>query len=215
MSAPQVSSKPKRAKAPAQEVPNKAVSVAYERFIGIDPGVKGAMALLDATGKVLDCRVTPTIVTLKSTKTKKGNHKINTEVELQATCDTLREWIEGYTCVMVIEKVQPMSKGEGSVSLWSFAGGFFCWPALAVALRIPYELITPNTWKKGMGLTGDSVAELVRSGMTESRASSMVKERDRQKALQLFPQVSHQLQNKVDHGKADALLLAEYARRTL
>jgi len=197
-------------------VPNRYENKAYDRFIGVDPGVKGALALMDSTGKILDVRTTPTSVALKQGKTKKGNAKIQTSVDLPALVALLKEWTTGHRCLLVIERVQPMGKGEGSVSLWSFASGFFCFPAIAVALDIPYQLVTATQWKKGMGLSDETIAGTARAlGIGVDKAKRMVKEKDRQKAMQLFPAASHYIQNKGDHGGADAMLLAEFVRRTI
>ena len=64
-------------------------------------------------------------------------------------------------------------------------------------LGIPYELVTPQKWKRAMGVpSGD-------------------KSSSRPVALRLFPSLAAELRLKKDHGKADALLIAGYGRRRL
>ena len=67
------------------------------------------------------------------------------------------------------------------------------------ALNIPYELVSPQKWKKEFGLTSDK-SESIRT------------------AQRLFPGVSLKTGEKSrveSDGMAEALLIAEYARRKL
>lgn len=54
---------------------------------------------------------------------------------------------------------------------------------------------TPSSWKKAMGLTGKD------------------KEASRAMAMHLFGDMQDELKRKKDHGRAEALLLAEYGRK--
>ena len=65
-----------------------------------------------------------------------------------------------------------------------------------VCLTIPYTLVTPQRWKK----------ELM-DGMPKDKDSSRVV------AIRLFPTFATELKLKKHHGRADALLIAEYLRR--
>lgn len=56
-------------------------------------------------------------------------------------------------------------------------------------------LPTPGKWKKAMGLTGKD------------------KEASRAMAMHLFGDLQDELKRKKDHGRAEALLLAEYGRK--
>jgi crossover junction endodeoxyribonuclease RuvC len=67
---------------------------------------------------------------------------------------------------------------------------------ILAALNIPHELITPQSWKKSM-MNGQP---------KEKDASRLV-------VMRLFPEVSDRLQLKKHHGRADALLIAEFLRR--
>jgi len=76
----------------------------------------------------------------------------------------------------------------------------FAW--LLEALEIPYQLVSARTWQKSM-LAGTSGAD--------------TKQRSILAAGRLFPGVNLKRSaraRKADDGIADALLLAEYARRT-
>lgn len=93
-----------------------------------------------------------------------------------------------------LEKVHSMPK-QGVASSFNFGVGFGIWLGIIGALRLRHELVTPQRWKK-----------LMMDGMPKEKDAS------RQRAQQLFPEA--ELHLKKHHGRADALLLAEYLRRT-
>lgn len=94
-----------------------------------------------------------------------------------------------------IEKVGAMP-GQGVTSMFSFGYGFGVWMGILAALKIPHTLVTPQAWKKEMFAGYDKD--------TDSRVI----------ARRLFPvQTEESLSRKKDHGRADALLIAEYGRR--
>ena len=81
--------------------------------------------------------------------------------------------------------------GQGVASSFKFGMNFGMLKGFLYGFGIPFELVTPQKWQKEIGcLTGGD------------------KNISKTKAQQLFPQI------KVTHAIADALLLAEYARRT-
>jgi crossover junction endodeoxyribonuclease RuvC len=95
-----------------------------------------------------------------------------------------------------IEQVHAMP-GEGAVGAFSFGTGYGIWLGLLAALQVPHQFVTPQAWKKLM-LAG---------GAKEKDAARL-------KAMQLYPCVADRLTLKKHHGRADALLIAEWARRT-
>lgn len=95
---------------------------------------------------------------------------------------------------LIIESVHAMPK-QGVASTFNFGMGFGIWLGVIASLEIPVELVTPQVWKKYFGLIGTN------------------KDASREKALQLFPGQSQELKLKKHHGRAEALLLAEYLRR--
>lgn len=90
----------------------------------------------------------------------------------------------------VLEKVHAMPR-QGVSSTFKFGASYGFCEALLVAAGIRYELVTPLRWQKAMQCRsgGDK-------NVTKARAQA------------LFPD------ERVIHASADALLLAEYARRT-
>jgi len=85
-------------------------------------------------------------------------------------------------------------------SSFNFGMGYGMWIGIVVGLGLPYELVTPQRWQKEMlaGMQGGKDASCIR-------------------AQELFPEADLRLgprSKKLHDGRADALLLAEFGRRT-
>lgn len=93
------------------------------------------------------------------------------------------------SCAM-LEQVHAMP-GQGVTSTFTFGRGFGKLEMALCAARIPFELVTPQKWQKALGC-------LTKGDKNVSKAA----------AQRLFPTL------KVTHAIADALLIAEYCRRT-
>ena len=102
-------------------------------YIGIDPGFKGAVAILrnDDFIEVIDA---PVLTIGKS----KREHNIPAMVDILA----------GYTKtgVVAIEKVHSMPR-QGVASVFTFGKGFGIWLGILSALGIPFEEVTPQRWQ--------------------------------------------------------------------
>jgi crossover junction endodeoxyribonuclease RuvC len=99
----------------------------------------------------------------------------------------------------VLEKVSSMP-GQGVSSTFKFGTNFGTWIGRLEALMIPFDFVTPQKWRK---VIFDSAAKSV-----DLKAMSV------SRALRIFPHMAEFLKRKKDHGRAEALLLAEYARIT-
>lgn len=96
-----------------------------------------------------------------------------------------------------LEHVSAMPK-QGVTSMFNFGMNFGYIKGLLEAFGIPYELVRPQKWKKEFGIS--------------DKNSSV------ECCKRLFPGVSlHRTERcrKDDDGMAEALLMAEYARRRL
>ncbi len=153
-------------------------------IVGIDPGLSGAVARIDDNAQWVND--TPTMSVVSARKLKR-RYSIPGMVELLA----------GDVAFVVIESVHSMP-GQGVASSFSFGYGLGLWVGIVAALRIPYEMVTPQRWK-GVMMDGQG------------------KEKDaaRYRAQQLFPAIADQLARKKDDGRAEALLMAEYGRRMM
>ncbi len=157
-------------------------------FAGIDPGLTGAVAIYE-NGEI----------SLIDTPICEGSNgrKIKNEYspgQMAAIFDPIGD--KGQ-CHVFLEKVGPMPK-QGVVSMFGFGKGYGIWIGILSALKIPYTLVTPQSWKK----------EIMGGGAKEKDAARI-------RAQQLFPKLSADLSRKKDIGRADALLIAEYGRRVL
>lgn len=150
-------------------------------YIGIDPGFKGAIAIIAEEGevKIID---SPTLMV----GTKKEHH-------VPEMMRILAPYI--FDTVAAIEKVHSMPK-QGVASAFTFGKGYGLWLGLLAAMGIPHEEVTPQKWQGAM-----------MDGMKRGKDAA------RLRAMQLFPQLSEQLKYKVNDGRADALLIAEFRRR--
>ena len=89
--------------------------------------------------------------------------------------------------------------GQGVVSMFSFGQSVGYIKGVLESFRIPYQEITPQKWKKEFGLNSDKAASA-------------------EVCRKLFPDVSLLATprcKKPHDGMAEALLMAEYARRKL
>jgi crossover junction endodeoxyribonuclease RuvC len=161
------------------------------KFIGIDPGLDGAVAILP-DGILID---TPTLTIQGKGKSKKRELNVHEMAGILRVA--VRDLDLSYlTAQAALEKVHAMP-GQGVTSMFSMGKGLGVWLGLLAAFSIPTEVPTPQHWKK-----------LMLDGMGKGKDAS------RLRAILLFPHLSDKLSQKKDHGRADALLLAEYARRT-
>ena len=101
--------------------------------------------------------------------------------------------------VAAVEKVGARP-GQGTVSMFSFGRSLGYIEGVLSALGIPYQLIPPATWKREFSLIGK-----------DKRASIEV-------CRKLFPDVDLKRTERCrteSDGKAESLLLAEWARRKM
>lgn len=147
-------------------------------FIGIDPGLSGAVAIID--GHRVWLHDAPVV------KVKK------TEYLPDQAADLLRPYTRrGYA---ILEAVSGRP-GQGAASARSIGLGFGLWLGILASLEIPREMVQPGVWKRTFSLLGCD------KGASRLRAQS------------LFPQVRDELRLVKHDGRAEALLMAEYARR--
>ena len=102
-------------------------------YIGIDPGAKGAMALLDDNARL------PKIIPF----------------DKEEYIDRLRLiFYEEAECICCIESVHALPR-QGVTSTWNFGVSYGWLLGMLDTLCIPYQPITPQKWKKEFGLNSD------------------------------------------------------------
>lgn len=157
-------------------------------YLGIDPGLDGAVA---AVGGAFGPAVydTPTMTVAGSDGSKKRVYAISRMAEILSPY----RGVAGDLLVL-IENVHAMP-GQGVRSMFSMGYGLGLWEGLLAGLGLPFERVTPQRWKK-----------LMLDGQGKDKDAS------RFKAQALFPKA--ELHLKKHDGRAEALLIAEYGRRT-
>lgn len=96
--------------------------------------------------------------------------------------------------IAALEQVSAMP-GQGVVSMFKFGGSYYSCRALLAYACVPCHLVTPSVWKRDLGLTGKD------------------KDASLEMARRLFPTAD--LSKKKHIGRAEALLIAEWARRNI
>lgn len=170
-------------------------------YVGVDPGKTGAIAFLYVDG--------PAVFFFDAEN-----------VSIAELGERLREHREIF---VLMEKVQVMpgsvqrrfaagaaageegqkDVGQGRVSILNYGIGYGEYLGMLKALNIPFGEIYSQSWKREFGLFG--LGKLFPLAVIKQRAIDVAKH--------LFPSAADRLTRKKDHGRAEALLIAEYARR--
>ncbi len=138
-------------------------------YIGIDPGKKGAIAVIDGDNVEL--------------------YKFDKKTYLRVLYNAPNH------AVCCLEHVNAMPH-NGGVSMFSFGENFGWIQGVLDVISIPYELVRPQKWKKEFSVTADKNTSI-------------------EVCKRLFPGVNLIPPGcrKEHDGIAEALLMAEYARR--
>ena len=155
-------------------------------IIGIDPGLSGAIAVLD-NQKIKDIFDMPVM-----SEGKKNKRQLNSAqlVEL------IKQSIKGYEeTTIVVEQVNAMP-GQGVTSMFNFGQTFGAIKGICAALGLPIFFVRPAKWKKHF--------ELINSSKDASRT----------KVIEMYPSISNQLSKKKDVNKSDAILIARFYSET-
>jgi crossover junction endodeoxyribonuclease RuvC len=148
-----------------------------KRTLGIDVGLNGAIALV-SNGDLIGVVDMPTV-------TLDRNGKAKRQVSVPELVDIIKQFdpTEAY-----IEKVFAMA-GQGVTSVFSFGRSLGVVEGVLTTLKIKTTLMTPQTWQKGIAVTG---------GKDGSRA----------RAMELFPDQIELFKRVKDDGRSDAALIA-------
>ena len=150
--------------------------------IGIDPGLSGAIAILEDK-KVLNILDMPVM-----TEGKKNKRQINSAQLVNIIKKNIHKTDE---ISVVVEQVNAMP-GQGVTSMFNFGQTFGAIKGVCAALELPIFFIRPSKWKKHF--------ELINSSKDASRT----------KAIEMYPSLSDKLSKKKDVNKSDAILIARY-----
>ena len=155
-------------------------------IFGIDPGVSGAIGILE-NNKVLDAIEMPTIIDGKKNKRQVNGAQVVKIIRDQKYLDKEK--------IIIVEQVNAMP-GQGVTSMFNFGQSFGVIKGISAALGISIYFVRPSTWKKHFDLLKTN------------------KDASRTKAVQIYPYISDKLSRKKDSNKADAILIARYFNDT-
>lgn len=177
-------------------------------FIGIDPGQKGAIAIIDKSGaRIMDMPLLP----------EKG-------INAKALYRIFDRWNDQYVRIhIVIEKAQSMP-GQSSVAMFNYGGGYHTILAVLQILELPFEEVRSNKWKTEFGLSG--LKSKKKQGKKKEKTTSEEKKNAKKQrkemavkiAMQMFPKMKDLFftpKGKMLDGRAEALLIAEYCKRKM
>jgi hypothetical protein len=162
-------------------------------LVGFDPGLTGACAVIEVED-MGDIR----LIELWDLPSCPDGSKRQIHVEV------LGSFLEKHSPdLAIIENVQPMmGKGAASQAMMganSIRFGMACGAirATVAAYSIPYRLVVPQVWKRSYGLRGSD------------------KEASRKMAIRHLPAAEPFLKRKLDHNRADAVLLALWGAKSI
>ena len=154
------------------------------RIVGIDPGIDGAIAILDAESyrviNVHDIPSTPKV------------HGKGREINAYALYEIYKSFA-GHP--VVLEQVGAMPQ-DARTAAFSFGETFGVIKALTSVVGSQLIMTKPTTWKKHFGLIKKD------------------KDASRTLAIQLFPEIRQELSRKKDKDRAEAALIALHHLKT-
>jgi len=168
------------------------------RFVGVDPGLSGGVAVLElgATGRTVRLFRTPVVVVHKRGVKRREYDVPGMYLDLARACDGPHGPKGTGAALIALELLGPRpapggaGQGHGHVAAFRLGVGFGLWHGIAVALQRPVRLVPPAVWKRYAGLLG------------QTKAASRVR------AAELYPEVGRLA--AADEGPAEALLLAHW-----
>ncbi len=151
-----------------------------KHIVGIDPGLTGAIAVIDLNNEVLAVHDMP----ITQTRVK---NKLRRKIQETELSNILRR-IDAQK--VYVERVSAMP-GQGVTSMFNFGYGFGLVLGVLAALEKPFELVSPRKWQHAIN-------------------SLEGKEGHRARAAELYPDYADLFKRKKDDGRADAALIAAY-----
>jgi len=158
-----------------------------EIFVGVDPGLTGAVAWIWVDEK--DASLV--LIEDMPTASAKVNGSTKSHLILPELARLLSEGpgtALGVPLTITVEQVSALP-GQGVTSMFRFGQALGAVEGVAAGLSIPLSYIRPVEWQKLVSARKDPDAGRLR-------------------AAQLFPQASRYFKRKMDHNRADAALIA-------
>lgn len=151
-------------------------------YVGIDPDLGGALAVLNEDGTILSVHDCPTSVV-------SGQRRMYDLGSIHELCG---RWIYGRAAKVAIEEQAAMSPGR--IACFSLGAGWAAWGMAVISWGAALHRVAPKQWRAMHRLKNGKDQSLIR--VREMHPESR----------ELFSLVQY-------HGRADAVLIAEYLRR--
>ena len=155
-------------------------------IIGIDPGINGAISIIE-NKKILEVYDTPTMIDGKKNKRQINSAQVTNIIKERLNSDK--------EVIVVVEQVNAMP-GQGVTSMFNFGQSFGVIKGICAALSLPIYFVRPAKWKKYFNLIKTN------------------KDASRTKVIEAYPEISNKLHRKKDSNRADAILIALYFNDT-
>ena len=152
------------------------------KIIGIDPGLSGAIAILEDK-KVFSVSDMPVMAEGKKNKRQLNSAQL---VNIIRENTNPKEDI-----AVVVEQVNAMP-GQGVTSMFNFGQTFGAIKGISATLKLPIYFVRPSKWKKHFDLINSS------------------KDASRTKAIEIYPSLAQKLSKKKDVNKSDAILIGRF-----
>jgi hypothetical protein len=98
-------------------------------WIGVDPGLRGAVALLPQSGPV---------------------EVVDYPGDARRASQVLQAWLIGYDIDLVAIEAATSRPGQGVRSVFTFGRSFGEWLGILAVLGVPHVLVPPRQWQRGM-----------------------------------------------------------------
>lgn len=159
-------------------------------FIGVDPGLSGAIACWRPVDRWLVVIDMPTLAISKNAKVKRSVDAIQLAHQLRDMVETAEDDVGRIHLALIEQSGARPNEGLGSAHAngrnWGVAYGVLC------AQMVPADIVTPQSWKRDMGCPRD-------------------KDGARARASALLPQFAEYWKLAKHDGRAEAALIALYA----
>lgn len=209
-----------------------------EVAIGVDPGKSGAIATLIGNAPIV--KPAPIIVTKVRKRTKKGMSDVNQKEFDMVGMLALLKPFQGQKVTFAIEAVGVTSH-DGKASMFDFGEGYGYWKMAAVAMGFKLVVVRPQEWKKhypemldskvisdlretlkGLRVDLSSAKDKKQKASINKQMADITrqvkyhsKDAARLYAAKLYPEIADEFKLKKDDGKAEAVLIARYAKEKL
>ena len=155
-------------------------------IFGIDPGVSGAISILE-NKKIIEIFDMPTMIDGKKNKKQVNGAQVANIIKNKLG--------DNKETIIVVEHVNAMP-WQGVTSMFNFGQSYGVIKGICSALSLPIYFVRPTKWKKYFNLIKTN------------------KDASRTKVIEIYPEISSQISRKKDSNKADAILIARYFNDT-